>query len=157
MWFFVQLLGRTSEGQGVCDVQAQLPKIKSSHPKPKKYHIAKQQQKHLNPNRSSHHNTPLYPLSRGENQHPKSLITNKKTASQTFPLERGRGCVTHVHSHPTQKQPPKANRHLLKKQLKPIRASLHNTPLNPLSRGESSHSNHSFPTKKHHPNLPSRE
>ena len=32
----------------------------------KKHHISKQQQKHFNPHRPPHHNTPLYPLSRGE-------------------------------------------------------------------------------------------
>ena len=34
-------------------------KTKSCHPKPKKYLLDKQQQKHLHPHRTSHHNTPL--------------------------------------------------------------------------------------------------
>ena len=52
------------EGLGVCNVRAQPPKTKNIHPKPNKPHLKKKQQKH--PNRAPHHNTPLYPLSRGE-------------------------------------------------------------------------------------------
>ena len=54
------------EGQGVCDVRAQLPKIKSIHPEAKKHLLTKQQQKHLIPHRAPHRNTPLKsPLKRG--------------------------------------------------------------------------------------------
>ncbi len=40
---------------------------------------------------TSHRNTPLYPLSRGETSHHKPLITKKKAPSKTSPLERGGG------------------------------------------------------------------
>ena len=44
------------------------------------------------------------------------------------------------------------------KHLTPCRAPHHNTPLNPLSRGEYHHTtNHSLPKRNKHPNLPSRE
>ena len=39
-----------------------------------------------------------FPLSRGEYLRHKSLIFNKKISTRTSPLERGRGCVTSVHS-----------------------------------------------------------
>ena len=57
--------------------------------------------------RVPHHNTPLNPLSRGETPPLKPLISNKKAALQTSPLERGRGCVTYKHSLLNQKHPPK--------------------------------------------------
>ena len=57
----------------------------------------------LCPARIPHRNTPIYPLSRWENQRHKFLIINKKTASQTSPLERGWGCVTSEHSYPKYK------------------------------------------------------
>ena len=83
-------------GAGVCDVCAQLPEIKNIHLKPTD--TSSQQQafrncisQHLIPCRASHHNTPLSPLSRGENITLKPLIIKQKTAYQTSPLERGGG------------------------------------------------------------------
>ena len=64
-------------------------KIKNIHPKPKKYHPSKQQQNHLIPCRTSHHNTPLDPLSRGESKTPQSTYYQQETSTQTSPLERG--------------------------------------------------------------------
>ena len=81
-----------------------------------RYLLAKQQQNYLIPIRASHHNTPLYPLSRGETSHSTHSLTNEKRSIQISPLERGRGCVTSVHSLLKSKQPPQANRHHLIKQ-----------------------------------------
>ena len=142
----------------MCDVCAQLPKIKSSHPKPKKYHIAKQQQNNSNQTAHLTITHPLIPSLEGNPTHHKPLITNKNAASQTSPLERGWGCVTYAHSHPNQKHPLKANRYHLKKLLKPNRAPHHNTPLNSLSRGESYIPQTTHYQQEHSiPNLPSRE
>ena len=115
-----------------------------------RYLLAKQQQNYLIPIRASHHNTPLYPLSRGETSHSTHSLPTKSSI-QISPLERGRGYVTYAHRHLNQKQPPKANRHHLTKQqqnhLNPPRVSHRNTPLYPLSRGETTHPIHSLPTK----------
>ena len=58
------------EGSGVCDPRAKPPQTQNGHPKPKKHHLAKQRQKHFSPHRTSHRNTPLNPLSRGETYTP---------------------------------------------------------------------------------------
>ena len=50
----------------------------SGHPKPDRHHLTKQQQKLLIPTPAPHRHTPLHPLSRGETNPYKSLITNKK-------------------------------------------------------------------------------
>ena len=50
-----------------------------------------------------------------------------------------------------------ASRNCIPQPLDPCRDPHRNTPLNPLSRGETSHSTHSLPTKKQLQNLPSRE
>ena len=77
-------------------------------------------------------------------------ITKQNPASQTSPLERGRGCVTPVHSHLKPKQTPEANKQHLKKQQQkhPNRAPHRNTPLHPLSRGEINTLKHLIPNKK---------
>ena len=61
---------RPKEGSGVCDPRAKPPQTQNGHPKPKKHHLAKQRQKHFSPHRTSHRNTPLNPLSRGETYTP---------------------------------------------------------------------------------------
>ena len=103
-----------------------------SHLKPKqtpetnKPHLKKTP--HPKPRPSPSH-TPLSPLKRG-NKHNNPLIIKQKAVSQISPLERGRGCVTPVHSHLKPKQPLKSNRQNLKKkqQKHPNRAPHRNTP-----------------------------
>ena len=131
------------EGLGVCHVRAQLPQIKCKHPKPtnttlpNSSKIIASQPAHLT---ITH---PLIPSQEGNLKLHKSLITKKKAPSQNSPLERGRGCVTHVHSHPNQMQTLKADRHHPKKLLKPTnRTSPYHT------------TNHSLPRRKHHPKTP---
>ena len=132
----------------MCDVRAWLPEIKNNHPKPTD--TSSQQQasrnglsQHLIPCLASHRNTPLDPLSRGEIPPLTPFITNKKSAFQNSPLERGGGCVTPKHCFLKSKQPPEAKKHHISKQqqnhLCPCRALHRNTPLNPLSRGEVLH------------------
>ena len=94
----------------------------------------------FNPCRASHRNTPLKsPLKRG-NKYTQTSHYQQERSARTSPLERGRGCVTSKHSHLKSKHPPEANKqHLKKKQqkhLNPHRTPHHNTPLYPLSRGE---------------------
>ena len=109
--------------------------------KSKVYSAASQ---YLNLCRASLRNTPLCPLSRGETAPLTPFITNKKSAFQNSPLERGRGCVTPKHSFLKTKTVTEADRYRLSKQqqnhFNPSRALLHNTPLCPLSRGEIPHS-----------------
>ena len=112
------------------------------------------------PNRSkniSPHTAPLtithpsIPSREGNPTRHKSLITNKKTAFQTSPLERGWGCVTSVHSFLKSKATTQSRQILhnstnnnkcnisqqLSKNISPHAAPLTVThPLNPLSRGE---------------------
>ena len=59
------------------------------------------------------HNTPFNPLSRGETPPLTPFITNKKSAFQNSPLERGRGCVTPVHNHLKTKTVTEADRYRL--------------------------------------------
>ena len=67
---------------------------------------------------------PFIPSQEGNSTHHTPLISNKKATFPISPLERGWGCVTYAHSHPNQKHPPEAKKHLLKKLLKPaIRTS----------------------------------
>ena len=78
---------RPREGPGVCYARAQLPKIKSIHPK---------QKNTTSPNSSKNTSTfaaplavthPSIPSQEGNPTRHKSLITNKKTASKS-PLSR---------------------------------------------------------------------
>ena len=83
--------GSLQEGWGVCYVRAQLPKPKAVTQNLTDTTSPKQQQKHLIPTHAPHRHTPLNnylitkketasqsPLSRGETNPYKSLITNKK-------------------------------------------------------------------------------
>ena len=126
------------EGPGVCDARAQPPKNQSNHPKPRNT---------TSPNRSKNISThtapltithPLIPSLEGKPTRHKPLITNKKQAFRTSPLERGQGCVTPVHSYQNPKLPPEVDRHHLKNHLIPHHVPHRNTPLYPLSRGETS-------------------
>ena len=98
-------------------------------------------------NRVSYCHTPLNPLSRGEYQYTiNSSSSKKKNSISTSPLERGRGCVTSAHSCLNQKQSLTFDRYFFaslnatknfEKYICLNRVSYRNTPLNPLSRGES--------------------
>ena len=102
------------EGSGVCHVRAQPPKPKTSTRSPTNStspNSSKNTSIFAAPLTVTH---PSIPSQEGKPPHHKPLITKKKTASQNSPLERGRGCVTPVHSHLKPKQPLKPNRHLLK-------------------------------------------
>ena len=90
---------RPREGPGVCYARAQLPKIKSIHPK---------QKNTTSPNSSKNTSTfaaplavthPSIPSQEGNPTRHKSLITNKKQATESPLSRRGRGCVTPVHSY----------------------------------------------------------
>ena len=69
------------EGPGVCDIRAQLPKIKSNHPKPR--NTSSPNSSKINSSQPAHLTIthPFNPLSRGESPRHKSLITNKKHPS----------------------------------------------------------------------------
>ena len=149
----------------MCDARARLPKIKNIHPKPTD--TSSQQQasrnglsQHLIPCRASHRNTPLNPLSRGENITLKPLITKQKAVFKS-PLLRGAGVcdvcaqlpeIKNIHLKPTDtSSQQQAFRNGLSQHPIPCRASHHHTPLNPLSRGESYNTtNLSLPTRKQH-------
>ena len=75
-------------------------------------------------------------------------ITKQNPASQTSPLERGRGCVTPVHSHLKPKTSTEAQQTPPQKHLIPNLAPHRNTPLHPLSRGETNTLKHLIPNKK---------
>ena len=107
MWFFVQLLGGTSEGPGVCDARAQPPKSKTTTQRqeiPPRQAAAK-----INSSQPAHLTVthPSIPSQEGKH-HTQSTHYQRETSTQTSPLERGRGCVTSVHSYLNQKHPPEA-------------------------------------------------
>ena len=120
----------------MCDPRAKPPQTQNGHPKPKKHHLAKQRQKHFNPHRAPHRNTPLNPLSRGETSTPQTTHYQKETSISNLPSQEGQGGVTSVHSFLKPKRSPEAKKHLLTKQqqnnLCP-HCTLHRTPLYPLS------------------------
>ena len=126
--------------------------------KSKVYSAASQ---YLNLCRASHRNTPLNPLSRGEIPPLTPFITNKKSAFQNSPLERGRGCVTPVHSHLKTKTVTEADRYRLAI-LSPIyrNTSTYAAPFSvthpfvPSQEGKHPHSNRSLPTRKQHLKTP---
>ena len=88
---------RPREGPGVCYARAQLPKIKSIHPK---------QKNTTSPNSSKNTSTfaaplavthPFIPSLEGKPSHQTSHY-QQESSDQTSPLERGKGCVTSAHS-----------------------------------------------------------
>ena len=92
-------------------------------------------------------------LSKREKQYTKILTIKKKNNIPTSPLERGRGCVTPVHSHlkikSNHQKPTNATSPNSRKTISSQPAHLTVThPFNPLSRGETSHSTHSLPNRK---------
>ena len=79
------------EGTGVCDIRAQPPKIKASTQSSKNTTSPNNSKNHLIPNRTSHRNTPLDPLSRGESYHPTNhtpKTTEKNTPATTNPNQK---------------------------------------------------------------------
>ena len=111
-------------------------------PEANKRHIFKQQKNNLIPTRTSHHNTPFNPLSRGESKTTQTPNFQIKKHHPKPPLSRGAGGVSRPSTATSnQMLPHQADKHHLTKQqqnnLIPTRTSHHNTPLNPLSRGES--------------------
>ena len=113
--------------------------------------------KYLSLCRTPLRNTPLYPLSRGETNHSPSL-TNRKQHFKA-PLSRGAGVcdvcallpkTKAVTQNLTDNTYPKQQQKLLI----PCCASHHNTPLNPLSRGETNHSNLHYQTENSISKLP---
>ena len=158
------------EGPGVCDVCAQPQKIQSSHPKPRKTsspNSSKNISTHTAPLTVTH---PSSPSREGNPTRHKSLITNKKTAFQTSPLERGGGCVTSAHSFLKSKASTQSRQILhnstnnnkcnisqqLSKNISPHAAPLTVThPSIPSQEGNPPHHQTShFQIKKPHPNLP---
>ena len=146
----------------MCDVRAQLPKIKSNYPKPRNTsspNSGKNISSHTTPLTVTH---PLIPSQEGKHPHHKPLITNKKAASQISPLERGRGCVTPEHSHLKPKAVTQSPRNTSSsnssKNTSTHTAHLTIThPSIPSQEGKHTHSNHSLPTRKQRQNLPYRE
>ena len=112
--------------------------------------------KYLSLCRTPLRNTPLYPLSRGETNHSPSL-TNRKQHFKA-PLSRGAGVCDACALLPKTKAvtqnltdntyPKQQQKHLI-----PNLAPLRNTPLYPLSRGETS-THPSLPNRKQHLNSP---
>ena len=107
---------------------------------------------HLPFARPIYHNSPIvvyfsahliFPTGKEAAPSPPPPFFNKKDSISISPLERGRGCVTPVHSFlkskattRSQETPPHQTG---AKHLTPCRASRCNTPLYPLSKGEDPH------------------
>ena len=107
----------------MCHVRAQIPKNqKQPHKADKKL---------LNLTRTSHRNTPLYPLPRGETYTLNYSLSNRKQ-HPSLPSREGLG-VCHACAKLLKSKTATQSR---QKTPQPNRTSHHNTPLYPLSRGE---------------------
>ena len=106
------------------------------------------------------------PLERGKHLTQISHYQQENSTSN-LPSREGQGVcdaqvqfpeIKSIHPKPTDTSSlHQVSRNGFPQHLYPCRASHRNTPLNPLSRGEASHSNLSLSNKNQHPNLPSRE
>ena len=99
---------------------------------------------------------PLIPSQEGNPTHHKPLITNKNAASQTSPLEKGRGCVTPKHSFLKSKVVTQSPRNTTSpnssKNTSTQTAHLTIThPFIPSQEGKINTPNPSLPTRKQHP------
>ena len=135
----------------MCHTRALPPQTQSNHPKPRNT-TSPNSSKNISPHAAHLTIThPLIPSQEGKPPHHKPLIYNEKTVFQTSPLERGRGCVTPVHSLLKPKAVTQSRQILhnstnnnkcnisqqLSKNISSHTAPLTVThPLNPLSRGE---------------------
>ena len=105
--------------------------VTSAHCLPNQKQPHKADKKLLNLTRTSHRNTPLYPLPRGETYTLNYSLSNRKQ-HPSLPSREGLG-VCHACAKLLKSKTATQSR---QKTPQPNRTSHHNTPLNPLPRGE---------------------
>ena len=124
-----------------------------------KHHLTKQQQNNLIPTRTSHHNTPLNPLSRGESKTPQTPNCQTKKHYPILPSREGQG-VCDAQAKPLKNQsnhqkPTNATSPNSSKTISSQSASLTIThPSIPSQEGKSHTTNHSLPRRNHHQKSP---